>query len=162
MTTTATDIAEAIQVNAIIEPWLPINPERMLWVVTLSSGREITVCCPLGAAVEVETAGYHIRAGVADLPTEAPVVDPSQAIIDAHRAIIAERGGDHDDWVDICTLRQRAGLPAADFDAAILGLSRTRRANLVPLANQKVLTAADREAAVRVGGEDCHLVSMPW
>lgn len=56
------DIAETTTIHDMIGPWLPVNPERMIWTVTLASGRQITICCPLGAAVEIETAGHHIRA----------------------------------------------------------------------------------------------------
>lgn len=59
---TAQQITEAHRINQIIAPWLPVNDERMLWTVTLTGGRVITVTAPLGAAVEVEEAGYLIRA----------------------------------------------------------------------------------------------------
>jgi hypothetical protein len=60
--TTKTQIAEVTRIHKIIAPWLPVNPERRLWTITLTGGTKITVCCPLGAAVEVEEAGHHIRA----------------------------------------------------------------------------------------------------
>jgi hypothetical protein len=35
-----------------------------------------------------------------------------------------------------------------------------RRVNLIPQANQSALTAEDREAALRLGGEHKHLISI--
>jgi hypothetical protein len=65
------------------------------------------------------------------------------------------------DWVGLAELRARLdGLPRADVDAVLKQLNRTPHVNLVPEADQKSLTDDDRAAAVRVGGEDKHLVSM--
>jgi hypothetical protein len=55
-------IREASRINKIIAPWLEASTEREMWTVQLRAGVEITVLCPLGAAVEVEEAGHHIRA----------------------------------------------------------------------------------------------------
>jgi hypothetical protein len=57
-------IEETYRVIDIIDPWLMVNMERMPWIVTLTGGRQISVRCPLGAAVELEEAGITIRAGV--------------------------------------------------------------------------------------------------
>ncbi|WP_370949041.1 hypothetical protein AB5J62_16225 [Amycolatopsis sp. cg5] len=65
------------------------------------------------------------------------------------------------DWVGLAELRAELGnVPVADVDAALKELSRSRQAHLVPESNQKTLTAADREAAIRIGGEDNHLLSI--
>lgn len=53
---------ELRKIHAIVEPWLPVNIERMPWTVTLRTGTEVTICCPLGAAVEIEQAGHRIIA----------------------------------------------------------------------------------------------------
>ncbi len=71
---------------------------------------------------------------------------------------LAARPGD---WVALADLRPLLGhADHVEVDAALRRLSRARKANLVPQANQKVLTQADREAAVRIGVEDCHLISI--
>lgn len=66
------------------------------------------------------------------------------------------------DWVRLADLRQQLGADVArgDVDATLRQLERDREANLVPQANQKVLTAADHAAALRIGMEDTHLLSM--
>lgn len=64
-------------------------------------------------------------------------------------------------WVSLTALRQRvADLSRQQVDDALRSLTRGRLANLVPQSRQQDLTVADRQAAVRIGGEDCHLVSM--
>lgn len=56
------EIKEATRIDEIVAPWLPVNSERMPWTITLKTGAEITICCPLGAAVEIERAGHAIVA----------------------------------------------------------------------------------------------------
>lgn len=60
-TVTAAEIAEVDQISAIIAPWNALIRDRERWIVTLTSGREITIRCPPGAAVELEGAGHHTR-----------------------------------------------------------------------------------------------------
>jgi hypothetical protein len=37
---------------------------------------------------------------------------------------------------------------------------RTQQVNLVPQSNQQALTKADRDAALRIGGEAKHMISV--
>jgi hypothetical protein len=67
------------------------------------------------------------------------------------------------DWVGLAELREVLGLqgirrPAQD--ESLRALSREKKIAIVPESNQKTITAADREAAIRIGGEDNHLVSI--
>ncbi|WP_208720570.1 hypothetical protein [Amycolatopsis circi] len=65
------------------------------------------------------------------------------------------------DWVGLADLRPLLGGAAvAEVDAVLKQLSRTGQAHLVPESNRKALTEEDREAAVRIGGEDNHLLSI--
>jgi hypothetical protein len=65
------------------------------------------------------------------------------------------------DWVGLVDLRSMLGdAPRQDVDAVLKELSRTKQAVLVPESNRKALTAADHEAAIRIGGEDNHLLSI--
>jgi hypothetical protein len=64
-------------------------------------------------------------------------------------------------WVGLAGLR--AALPGVSrqaFDAALLRLDVKPHVYLIPEANQKALTDADRRAAIHVGGEDKHLLSI--
>lgn len=64
-------------------------------------------------------------------------------------------------WVHLSELRSRLGdLPKAEFDAAVTLLNRDCDASVSPDSNQRGLTAADRAAAVRIGGEDRHMIRI--
>ncbi|MGW5706991.1 hypothetical protein [Amycolatopsis japonica] len=65
------------------------------------------------------------------------------------------------DWVALVELRPMLGeASTVDVDAVLKELSRSGQAHLVPESNRKALTAADHEAAIRIGGEDNHLISI--
>ncbi|MER6667670.1 hypothetical protein ABT256_24200 [Amycolatopsis japonica] len=65
------------------------------------------------------------------------------------------------DWVALVELRPMLGeASAVDVDAVLKELSRSGQAHLVPESNRKALTAADHAAAIRIGGEDNHLISI--
>lgn len=62
------------------------------------------------------------------------------------------------EWMALAILREDTGATRPDFDAAITWLaSNDDRFNLVPENNQKTLRPADREAAIRFGGQENHL-----
>jgi hypothetical protein len=93
----------------------------------------------------------------------APAVASAPAGVDEDRIRAAYRDLAREPraWVSLADLRARLGAAAReDVDAVLRAMSRARTANLVPQANQKILAAADRAAAVRIGGEDCHLISI--
>lgn len=65
------------------------------------------------------------------------------------------------DWVGLVDLRPLlGGVPSEEVDVVLKELSRSGEAHLVPEDNRKVLTKADHEAAIRIGGEDNHLLSI--
>ncbi|GAA4531068.1 hypothetical protein [Amycolatopsis samaneae] len=65
------------------------------------------------------------------------------------------------DWVGLVDLRPKLGaVPAKDVDAVLKALSRKGKVHLVPEDNRKTLTAVDHQAAIRVGGQDNHLLSL--
>ncbi|CAM3803351.1 hypothetical protein KIPE111705_25795 [Kibdelosporangium persicum] len=64
-------------------------------------------------------------------------------------------------WVGLADLRPLLGdVPTDEVDAALKEMSRSGQAHLVPEPNRKTLDAADHAAAVRIGGEDNHLISI--
>lgn len=64
-------------------------------------------------------------------------------------------------WVGLVDLRPMLGsVPTAAVNAVLKEMSRTGQAHLVPESNRKVLNAADHEAAIRIGGEENHLISI--
>ncbi len=65
------------------------------------------------------------------------------------------------DWVGLVELRPMLGeASTVDVDAVLKELSRSGQVHLVPDSNRKTLTAADHAAAIRIGGEDNHLLSI--
>jgi hypothetical protein len=64
-------------------------------------------------------------------------------------------------WVGLAQLRSLLGNVAkADVDNALRQMNQSPDVNIVPESNQKILAPADREAAVRLGGQDKHLISI--
>jgi hypothetical protein len=65
------------------------------------------------------------------------------------------------DLVRLSALRPLLGeAPAEGVNAVLKKLSRERVVHLAPDPNRKMLTEADHHAAIRVGGEDNHLLSI--
>lgn len=64
-------------------------------------------------------------------------------------------------WVILTRLRRLfPDVPKADFDQALRELSRASDVNIAPESNQKILTAEDRAAAVRIGRQNKHLLAI--
>jgi hypothetical protein len=115
---------------------------RYMSAAGLSLADVVTLSLPTGPS------GRHERSAEQDLPTR---------VEDAYLAL-ASRG---QALVKLRELRGRlADVPRADLDATLTELYAARRVNLIPQSSQQALTAADREAAVRVGGEYKHLISI--
>jgi hypothetical protein len=104
------------------------------------------------------------RLTVADVfvPGSAPeipqaAVDAAGRIRSAYDSLAARPGA----WVSLTRLRDAlAPLSRDEIDEALLKLDLQPRTYLIPEANQKTLPAADREAAIHIGGEDKHLLSI--
>lgn len=79
-----------------------------------------------------------------------------EARIRAAYARLAPRPGS---WVGLARLRPLLGdVPRDEVDAALVRLERLPDVNIVPESNQKILTPADREAGVIIGGQEKHLL----
>lgn len=64
-------------------------------------------------------------------------------------------------WVSLTRLRAAlADLSRHEVDSALRELDLRPGVSLIPEANQKTLSPDDRVAAIRVGGEDKHLISV--
>ncbi|WNG83753.1 hypothetical protein C6A86_008910 [Mycobacterium sp. ITM-2016-00316] len=82
---------------------------------------------------------------------------PADRIRDAYTALAARPGA----WVALATLRaQLDDLPRTAIDDALGELYRAGAISLIPEENQKVLTPADRAAALEVGNQAKHLISI--
>ena len=71
---------------------------------------------------------------------------------------LASRPGD---WVELRDLRQQLGdWPRREVDLEIVRMFREKDVNLTLHEDLRRLTAADRDAAIRIGVDDMHLISM--
>lgn len=97
-------------------------------------------------------------ADVFTTPPEAEVAPDMEARIRKAYGELAPRAGA---WVMLDKLRGALG-PAArdDVDAALVHLHRAPDVRLVPESNQKVLTDAERAAAVSIGNQDKHAIAI--
>lgn len=78
-------------------------------------------------------------------------------ITEAYRQLAPAPG----EFVGLRELRSR--LPGADrvrVDRALREMYAAQRVNLVPRSNQMALSEADRAAAIRLGGEHKHMISI--
>ncbi len=99
----------------------------------------------------------HLAASDRRLSDFVSSVDPETRIRAAYRELVDSPGG----WVSLRRLRDRLDdLSRRDVDAGLLRLDLHRDVALVPESNQKILTEVDRTAAIRIGGEDKHLLSI--
>jgi hypothetical protein len=96
------------------------------------------------------------------LPAAAPAAAPPRATVEdqlraAYHQLKTKPGG----WVGLARLRgQVAGLSREAVDAALVALYREPGVSLIPEENQKVLTDADRAAAVQIGDQHKHLIAI--
>lgn len=82
--------------------------------------------------------------------------DVEKLVMEAYHDLAAGPG----EFVRLRELRGRLSATARpDLDAALEEMYRAQRVNLVPQSNQRALTDADRQSALRVGGEFKHLLS---
>jgi hypothetical protein len=74
-----------------------------------------------------------------------------------YRTLAPGRG----EFIKLREMRERlTDIPRPALDAALAAMFTARRVNLIPQSNQQALTAADRDSALRIGGEHKHLISI--
>ena len=77
------------------------------------------------------------------------------------RAAYQDLAGAPEDWIRLARIRPRLnGADKSEVDDALLEMMKTGTVHLAPDSNTKMLTAEDRAAAVRIGGEDLHLIAI--
>jgi hypothetical protein len=92
--------------------------------------------------------------------TEVPEVhevpeDLDEQIASAYRRLAEKQG----DYVRLAELRPELnGVDRAEVDRVLKEMSRAKRAELTPHPDPKALTDTDRHAAIRIGGDDNHLL----
>lgn len=142
----------ARQELAAVPPPRATKPYRLLYGLANGFERYMTRLDVTLADVFPADGGGDEHADVAETPVDAA------ARIRAAYADLADKPGAP---VRLLPLRERlADLPSAEFDAALLRLARETGVFLEPEPKLRSLTEADRKAAVRVGGEVKHLLSI--
>ncbi|MGA6165292.1 hypothetical protein [Amycolatopsis magusensis] len=77
------------------------------------------------------------------------------------RGVYSELSVGVQDWIRLARIRPKLnGADKSEVDEVLLKMTKTGTVHLAPDSNRKVLTDADHEAAVRVGGEDKHLIAI--
>jgi hypothetical protein len=92
-------------------------------------------------------------------PEQAPhePANIEQRIVTGYRALAKEPG----EFVRLSALRRElSAISRADADMALDKMYRSQRINLIPQANQLILSEADHKAALRIGGEFKNLISI--
>jgi hypothetical protein len=89
-------------------------------------------------------------------PEPEPEPDVDAEIRSAYRLLVERPGG----WVRLGRLREELGLPREVVDKALLRFDRMRTARLIAEVNRKSLSDVDRMAAIRIGNQDKHLLSI--
>jgi hypothetical protein len=92
------------------------------------------------------------------MPAEVDVEPDLEARIRKAYGELAPRAGE---WITLDKLRRSLGsLPRAEVDNALMRLHGAPDVRLVPESNQKVLTDAERAAAISIGNQDKHLIAI--
>jgi hypothetical protein len=129
---------------------------------------------PAGRGTSMERALYAVLGGLgrylrgsgqslADIFNQGHDVRPAEdidveACIEAGYQALTRGPGE---FVKLRELRLRLPeIPRSDVDSALDKMYQEQRVNLIPQSNQQALSDADRESALRVGGEYKHLISI--
>jgi hypothetical protein len=85
----------------------------------------------------------------------------SRGLEELIRQVYLELGDGFQDWVRLAKIRPRLdGADREEVDETLLKMVKTGSVHLVPDSNRKVLTEEDHAAAIRIGGEDKHLMAI--
>jgi hypothetical protein len=100
---------------------------------------------------------YHRFSELFSRTSKAPDDDPEMRIREAYSSLAPRPGA----WVKHTEVRRKlSDMPGDALDEAFHLLSRADDVEMMPESNQKTLSAEDRRNAVRVGGQDTHLMAI--
>ncbi|HZN20323.1 MAG TPA: hypothetical protein VFB84_19345 [Micromonosporaceae bacterium] len=92
------------------------------------------------------------------LPDGATGGDDVEGLVRSAYSTLADAPGA---WVGLADLREHlGGLDRAAVDEALRALVRQEGVRIIPVANTKALEPRDRAAALRIGGEDNHVLAI--
>ena len=112
-----------------------------------------------GLKVALDARGMLIQELFAATPSAAP--QPSGSLRDRIREAYRNLASRPRDWVELRDLRTQLGdWPRGEVDGELIRLFRAKEVNLTLHEDRGRLTQADRDAALRLGVDDMHLISM--
>jgi hypothetical protein len=135
----------------------PTSLERSLYLVLgvferYMTAARLSLADVASLDLKARPAGRHKRRDTAEGEGDLTV-----RIENAYRTLTPGRG----EFIKLRDVRERlADIPRPALDAALAAMFTARRVNLIPQSNQQALTAADRDSALRIGGEHKHLISI--
>jgi hypothetical protein len=134
--------------------------------------RETHGAAPTPDASLLEAARAHVAAMQGGAPAhvtpsrpERLSADPAVRAVQVDnrvRAAYADLAANPGDWVGLADLRNHLGedVNRHEVDASLKRLEQEPGANIVPESNQKMLTQADRDAAVVIGDQAKHAIML--
>lgn len=106
-----------------------------------------------------ETAAEKAAREASTEPGGGPPATPSNRIRDVYAGLAETTGGPKGRWIDLADLREQLGdLPRAEVDQALRELIGDDRVRLEPEPHRHRLGEREHDAAIRIGGEDCHKI----
>ena len=138
-------------------------PLKALYTVLAGLGRHMRASdLRLYEVFTPPTADADSPAAANPAAESAPAVESTDvSIADRIRASYRSLASAPGAWVTLTELRSALGdVARADLDPALVLLQRTAGVSLIPQENQKLLTDTDRDAAVVVGTQKCHLLAI--
>lgn len=104
-----------------------------------------------------ETAAEKAAREAASEQVATPPGGPGDRIRDVYAELAETGAGPKGRWIDLADLREQLGdLPRAEVDQALRGLIDDDRVRLEPEPHRHRLGDRERDAAIRIGGEDRH------
>jgi hypothetical protein len=96
-----------------------------------------------------------------EAPPAEPAVPDVDTVEERIRVGYAKLATEPAGWVSLADLRELLqDIPRAELDTALKWMAVQPGVRLIPVANLKSLSARDREAALRFGGEENHAFAI--
>ncbi|ALG05784.1 hypothetical protein [Kibdelosporangium phytohabitans] len=94
---------------------------------------------------------------VTPVEPDAPTPDLQARIYAAYRDLAVKK----QEWIRLARVRAKlTGADKSEVDKVLLAMMRSQAIYLAPDSNRKVLTDADHDAAIMIGGEPKHLIAF--
>lgn len=125
-----------------------------------ASSMEGALCAVLGGLARYLE---HSQQSLADVfqQRDPQVPEKPGDIAELIRAAYLRLASEPGKFVKLRELRaELSDIPRSEIDSSLDGMYRAQQVNLVPQSNQQALTQADRESALRIGGEAKHMISV--